>query len=397
MHFRLFDRPLIIDDPLSSIYIDGQYADYVEGSAYEGRVQIHGSVGYTTVEILSSNLPPGAYAYVDNVFKQVVVKWPAYTPPVDTFTLLENGDFAKGDTGAWTNTGEGNPFVIEPDSNGQMSMKFKSGFSGGHYSESPLAPITDINRQITATGRIAQGKSSKRKLWGGIVLVFHDKDRNYLNHLESNWVNSGGDYKDVKVVAAASNVLAKFVSVRIHFDRKGQNHPGWADDIKWDHVWTQGYDKDADLFVEVRVKDALNNTATHRGTIGVKSNWFTSLLYPQVAQEYLFASVSDEGPRVLGIPESSDSTTAQSGPAGFTLEETTRYLTLTQGVPEPVALAVSAPQGFTLVTTTSYQTFTAVQQVQATSIPVFTMKIEPVYTLQQFANLTSQPEGFTLS
>lgn len=308
MHFRLFDRPLIVDDPLSSMYIDGQYDDYDPGTAYEGRVNIHGSVGRCTVEILSSNLPPGAYAYVDNVFKQVVVKWPAYTPPVDTFTLLENGDFSEGDTGAWTNTGPGNPFIIEPDSDGQMSMKFQSGFGGGHYSESPLAPITDINKQITATGRIAQGKSSKRKMWGGIVLVFHDKDRNYLNHLESNWVNSGGGYKDVKVVAAASNVLAKFVSVRIHFDRKGQNHPAWADDIKWDHVWTKGYDSDEQLFVEVKVTDALNNTAIHRGTIDEFSIWRSSQLYPLVAVESLRlgagATGIDHKPGVPGQIES---------------------------------------------------------------------------------------------
>ncbi|QOI69545.1 tail fiber protein [Xanthomonas phage Xaa_vB_phi31] len=288
MHFRLFDRPLIVDGQLSSMYIDGQYDDYDPGEAYEGRVDIHGSVGRCTVEILSSNLPPGAYAYVDNVFKQVVVKWPKYTPPTETFSLLENGDFSEGDTGAWTNTGEGNPFVIEPDSDGKMSMKFKSGFGGGHYSESPLAPIKDINRQITATGRIAQGKSSKRKMWGGIVLVFHDKDRNYLNHLESNWVNSGGGYKDVKVVAAASNVLAKFVSVRIHFERKGQNHPAWADDIKWDHVWTKGYDADEQLYVEVKVTDSLNNTAIHTGTIDERSNWY----YGKLNGLYVYDSIS---------------------------------------------------------------------------------------------------------
>lgn len=327
MHFRLFDRPLIIDDPLSSMYIDGQYDDYSPGSAYEGRVNINRSVGRCTVEILSSNLPPGAYAYVDNVFKQVVVKWPAYTPPVDTFTLLENGDFSKGDTGAWTNTGPGNPFIIEPDSDGQMSMKFQSGFGGGHYSESPLAPITDINRQITATGRIAQGKSSKRKMWGGIVLVFHDKDRNYLNHLESNWVNSGGGYKDVKVVAAAANVLAKFVSVRIHFDRKGQNHPAWADDIKWDHVWTQGYDSDEQLFVEVEVTDALNNKARHRGVIDEENLWLTS----QPSPVYHFDSIQPSASfaKAYGWSNEIDNFSTSAEFVSATSEEVVKYSTYT--------------------------------------------------------------------
>lgn len=279
MHFRLFDRPLIFDGPLSSMYIDGQYADYEPGSAYEGRVQIHGSVGYTKVEILESNIPPGAYVYVDNVFKQVVVKWPQYTLPTDTFTLLENGDFSQGDTGAWSNTGPSNPFSINADDNGNSSLEFKSGFRGAHYSEGPFAPITDINRQITATGRIAQGKSSKRNLWGGIVLAFHDQNRNILNYLESNWVNSGGPYQDVTVTAAASDVRAKFVSVRVHFDRRGQNHPGWADDIKWNHSWTKGYNSEDQLFLRIRVTDSLNNVAEHRGVIDESSLWVTSMPY----------------------------------------------------------------------------------------------------------------------
>ncbi|AHB12137.1 tail fiber protein [Xylella phage Paz] len=296
MHFRLFDRPLIVDDPLASMYIDGQYEDYNPGQAYEGRVQIHGAVGFAKVEVLSANLPPGYYVYVDNVTKEVVVRWSPYTPPTETFTLVENGDFSAGDNGAWTNTGADAPFVIEPDSGGNMSMKFKEGFGGGYYSESVLAPIKDINRQITATGRIAQGKSSKRKLWGGIVLAFHDANRNLLNYLESNWVNSGGDYKDVKVVAAAADSKAKFVSVRIQFDRKGQNYPAWADDIKWDHSWTKGYNDDEQLSVTVRVTDSLNNTATHTGTIDERSNWY----YGKLNGLYMYDSLGLTG-TALGI------------------------------------------------------------------------------------------------
>lgn len=292
MHFRLFDRPLIVDDPLSTMYIDGQYDDYEPGSSYEGRVQIHNSVGFCKVEVLDSNIPPGAYVYVDNISKEVVLKWPAYKPPVETFTLLENGDFSQGDTGSWTNTGEGNPFVIEPDSDGNMSMKFKSGFSGGHFSRSPLAPVKNINRQITLTGQIAQGKSSKRKLWGGLLLTWFDKDRNILSWNESNWINSGGGYKEAKVIAAPTNPLTKFVAAQIHFDRRGQNHPGWADNIQWDHVWEKGYDSDEQLFVEVRVTDALNNTATHRGTIDELSIWITSKLYPVPVVESFASSLT---------------------------------------------------------------------------------------------------------
>lgn len=302
MHFRLFDRPLIFDGPLSSMYIDGQYADYTPGSAYEGRVQIHGSVGYTKVEILESNIPPGAYVYVDNVFKQVVVKWPQYTLPTDTFTLLENGDFSQGDTGAWSNTGPSNPFSINADDNGNSSLEFKSGFRGAHYSEGPFAPITDINRQITATGRIAQGKSSKRNLWGGIVLAFHDQNRNILNYLESNWVNSGGPYQDVTVTAAASDVRAKFVSVRVHFDRRGQNHPGWADDIKWNHSWVKGYNSDEQLMVRVRVTDAVGNTAEHTGYIEENSNWYFGKLNGLYVYEGLGISATPLSWRPFGAP-----------------------------------------------------------------------------------------------
>ncbi|UYA98877.1 hypothetical protein IVIADoCa7_51 [Xanthomonas phage vB_Xar_IVIA-DoCa7] len=295
MHFRLFDRPLIVDDPLSTMYIDGQYDDYDPGSSYEGRVQIHNSVGFCKVEVLDSNIPPGAYVYVDNISKEVVLKWPVYTPPVETFTLLENGDFSAGDTGSWTNTGEGNPFVIEPDSSGNMSMKFKSGFSGGHFSRSPLAPVKNINRQITLTGQIAQGKSSKRKLWGGLLLAWFDENRNILSWNESNWINSGGDYKEAKVIAAPTNPLTKYVAAQIHFDRRGQNHPGWADNIQWDHVWEKGYDSDETLFVEVRVTDALNNTATHRGTIDERSIWRSSQLYPIVVVESIGMGANSTG------------------------------------------------------------------------------------------------------
>lgn len=342
MHFRLFDRPLIVDDPLSAIYIDGQYDDYTPGEAYEGRVQIHGSVGKCTVEILDSNLPPGAYAYVDNVFKEVVVKWPVYTPPVDTFTLLENGDFSEGDTGSWTNTGEGNPFVIEPDSDGNMSMKFKSGFSGGHFSRSPLAPVSNINRQITLKGQIAQGKSSKKKLLGGLLLCWFDKDRNITHWNESNWIMSGGGYQEAKITAAASRVDTKFVAAQVHFHRNGQNHPGWADNIQWDHVWTKGYDSDETLFVRVRVTDALNNSAEHYGTIDELSIWLTSKLYPLYAEE-TFGQMGVEPSsfrRGYGIGDQLDSMMVYA-PKPLTLA---RRRMLQQLTADPVSWQINAPK-----------------------------------------------------
>ncbi|WWO60262.1 endo-1,4-beta-xylanase C [Xanthomonas phage SB3] len=287
MHFRLFDRPLIVDDPLSQLRISGVYDDYDPGTPYEGRVQIINSVGKCTVEVLDSNLPPGAFVYIDNISKEVVVKWPKYTPPVETISLLENGDFSQGDTGSWTNTGEGNPFVIEPDSDGNMSMKFKSGFYDGHFSRSPLAPVKNINRPITLTGQIAQGKSSKKKLLGSVLLVWFNEKREVMHWSEGNWVMSGGGYQEAKVIAAANHPDVKFVCAQIHFHRNGQNHPGWADNIKWDHVWEKGYNEDEMKFVTVRVTDALNNSVVHRGEIEERALWATSTLYPTLVLEQI--------------------------------------------------------------------------------------------------------------
>lgn len=283
MHFRLFNKPAAFDIKvgLPDMWIDGVYEDYDAGSPYEGRVQIHGSVGLVTVRVLDSNLPPGASVFIDQLSKEVVVKWGPWTPPTEEKRGVPNGDFENNSY--WELIGPGTPATVEtgwsPNNKGNLTYRDQK---GEYVVRGAWAPVSSVNRSIKITGKVEHGKSSKGNASCGVGLAWYDAERKLVREDFGDPVTNGGKgrWYDTSRTAASSDRTIRFVRPAIKFTRKKQNEPIHIGQIEWDHVYSEGYLEDETLFVEVEVKDSLHNTARHRGVIEENNIWLTSRPYP---------------------------------------------------------------------------------------------------------------------
>ncbi|UDL16964.1 hypothetical protein [Stenotrophomonas phage TS-10] len=289
MHFRLFNKPAAfgIDQGKPAMWIDGIYEDYDAGDPYEGRVQIHGSVGLMKVEILDSNLPPNASVFIDQMTKEVVVKWLKYTPPTIKVTEVPNGSFE--DNSIWETIGPGTPATVEqgwsPNGKGNLTYRDRKGeytVYGG------WAPVSNRTRQIEITGKVEHGKSSKGNASCGVGLAWYDDKRNLVREDMGSIVSDGGkgNWYNTSGIYSANDASIRFVRPIIRFNRKKQNHPIHAGQIQWDHVYEIGYNEDETLWVEVKVTDSTHNTAIHRGIIEENNIWLTSRPYPTIQRDY---------------------------------------------------------------------------------------------------------------
>ncbi|WWO60370.1 endo-1,4-beta-xylanase [Stenotrophomonas phage SB2] len=283
MHFRLFNKPAAfgIDQGKPRMWIDGIYEDYDAGDPYEGRVQIHGSVGLMKVEVLDSNLPPNASVFIDQTTKEVVVKWLKYSPPTVQVSEVPNGSFE--DDSIWEMIGPGFPAKAEqgwsPNGKGNLTYRDQKGeytvFGG-------WAPVSNRTRQIEITGKVEHGKSSKGNASCGVGLAWYNDKRELVRIDMGNIVSDGGKgnwYKTSGIYSADAPEV-RFVRPVIRFNRRKQNHPIHAGQIEWDHVYEVGYNEDETLWVEVKVTDSTHNTAIHRGIIEENNIWLTSRPYP---------------------------------------------------------------------------------------------------------------------
>lgn len=86
--------------PLPPLLLSGDFPDYTPGVDYEGRIGIVDPIGRCRVRLLAGNLPDGYQLFVDNIAKQVVLRWPA-SAQEETRTGFPNGDFEQGQA-SWT-------------------------------------------------------------------------------------------------------------------------------------------------------------------------------------------------------------------------------------------------------------------------------------------------------
>lgn len=279
MQFRLFNKPAAfqIAAGTSRMWIDGMYPDYSPGAAYEGRVKIHGSVGLMRLTVVASNIPPGASVYVDQLTKEVVVKWPLYSPPVAYVRGVPNGNFE--DDSYWEVIGAGTPITRETNwsPNGKGNLTYRNR-KGEYIVRGAWAPAGGVNQKLTITGKVEHGKSSKGNASCAVGLAWYDKDRNLVREDWGNAISNGGGgrWYDSKLDGYKSDTKIAFVRPAIKFTRKKQNEPIHVAQIEWDHVYEEGYNSDEQLFVEVKVTDSVQNVATHRGIIDEENLWVTS-------------------------------------------------------------------------------------------------------------------------
>ncbi len=288
--FQLYGRPLAENTLLPPLRITGDLDGYTAGEAYEGRLQIVDNIGKCVVEIVESDLPPGAYAFVDNFTNEIVLRWPAYSPPEVPASGVPNGDFELGDNGMWR---KGAGWTIETGGaeSGSYSGTFANqrGISSIESARVPYTPGTTIN----ASCRFQQGASSEGNLVGRILLIWCDKDGNMIPGGEGvsfnggNLIRSGsnGAWHTSSVTAQSNNSAVRNVAVGFSANRKKQNRLARVDNFTWDHTYSAGTNSDLDFTVKFKLTDSANRIAYWTGIVGEYTLFRTSVLYPLFAMD----------------------------------------------------------------------------------------------------------------
>ena len=331
-HFRLYSRPLMADASATEMTVTGLLEGYVAGEAYESRLDINNSRGRCTVEILQSTLPSGATVRVDNVSKEVVVKWPAQeevTGPRE----VPNGSFESGDDGTWVrgkanggagwDIGSGSGFVAQ---SGTHSARFSGVTTEASDLLGPVVPAK-LNDRIRLVGQVQQGASAKGNAGARVSLLYRDIEGNLLSRFDGNMVSSGSGGKwNASVAEGTAPLNTAGVQVAITGFRKRENKPLWVDSITWDHRYVIGQNDDSTYFLRIRVRDAENRVAYWEGTIDEFGVFLTSTLYPFYAMEELDVSPSFSSTEVKFSPSETYSLQVSATLVSFEIRDTTQNL-----------------------------------------------------------------------
>ncbi|AMW36104.1 tail fiber protein [Xanthomonas phage XAJ24] len=291
-HFRLFGRPLMADEVLPGLSVTGVLDGYTAGAAYESRLSINNPQGRCTVEVLESSLPPGAVVRVDNLTKQVVVKWAAYVEVVAEETEVPNGGFEQGDDGTWV-TGEGWAIGTGDDFStyeGEYSARFANVKTKGSDLVLPLIPAK-VNDYIKVRAQVQQGSSSEGNAGARVWLTYHDAGGKQIGDHPGNLITSGKDgaWKETSAEGGAPANTAGVI-VRIAAYRNKQNRPLFVDKVTWNHKYKLGQNDDDTYKLYLKVTDSANRVAYWRGTIDELGIYVTSKLYGFYETEGLQAS-----------------------------------------------------------------------------------------------------------
>lgn len=305
-HIRLFERPLVADETLPPLRVTGILPEYTPEAAYEGRLDILNSVGKCTVEVLESTLPPGAFVRVDNITKEVVVKWAAYTREEETISSVPGGDFEDGGNSGWL-LGNGWSVGTGPDydvKSGAYSARFAGVKTKGSDIISPRFPAK-VNDYIRVTTQVQQGASAEGNAGARVSLIYRNETGGELLRLWGNLVTSGsgGAWKE-SVAEGAAPADTATVEVVVSAYRNRENFALWVDDVVWTHKYTVGQDNDDLYFLRLRVRDSLNREAYWQGYIEEAANVWISQLYPTHHREFLsLAATKPAGFEVAEAPD----------------------------------------------------------------------------------------------
>jgi hypothetical protein len=282
-HFRLYGRPLMADEVEASLSVTGELEGYTAGDAYESRLQINNSIGKCTVRVIESTLPPGAFVRVDNITKEVVVKWAAYTEVVAEETMVPNGDFEDGDDGTWNLVGPGWSIGSGPDysaDSGSFSARFADVKTKGSDILLPFIPAK-VNDYIKVNARVKQGASSSGNAGARVWLTYHDANLQQIGDHPGNLITSGKDGNwGTSSAEGGAPADTAYVLVRIAAYRNKQNKALWVDNVTWNHKYVLGQDNDEVYSLSIEVTDGLNRKAYWSGDIEEYLSPLTSLLYP---------------------------------------------------------------------------------------------------------------------
>lgn len=280
-HQLLFGRPLVADETLPPLSVTGALGGYTSGEAYDSELDINNSVGRCTLTVIENTLPPGARVFIDQLRKKVVVRWDAYTPPVETVQLVPNGDFEAGDDGRWSlgpgwTIGSGADYPVQ---DGTHSARFKD-YKG--TSDMVLASVpAKTNDYIKIDAMIQHGASSEGNVGARVSLIWRAEDGRELDRNWGNYISSGskGAWK-TSTAEGYGPGDARYVSVVLSAKRSRQNHGLFVDKIMWNHEYAVGQEDDSDYSLYIKVRDGANRVAYWRGSIGIDATYVIAQLYP---------------------------------------------------------------------------------------------------------------------
>lgn len=345
--FRLFEKPLGVFSSHPPLTILGYLPDYEPGVEYGGRLQYINNIGKCRVEIVEANLPPGHYAYVDNFTSEIVLKWPAYSPPDEEKPGIINGDFQSQNLEGWTDlrgnswsvkpyeTGPSNPYPPAP---GNHAAWMEGVGRGDHVLESIKYPVTQ-GQALMARSLWDQGPSNKdnNNLWtgfqfytpGGVLIPPNPWYQWYGDRIHDR-TNKARHWSTVNLTSPVTG----FVTIRlIAHRRNGRNRHIVVDDVQTSGLsYAVGTEAEEDYYVKVKLTDRANRVAYWSGIIPTSSVWFTSAPYPVIAVDSLGTSGSVIGLRAVREPE--DSMVTFGTMHGIELVDTVRYMSYNHPIPD---------------------------------------------------------------
>lgn len=300
---RIYDRPdLDQRRGLPALYVTGVLPGGKPGLAYQGRLQIHNSVGACTVEQIDGDtLPPGHTIFVDNDTMEVVITWPAYA---EEAAPIPNSGFEDGIVG-WV-PGAGWSVTTNNAIAGSRSAVYqRNGGSSVLSSQSryPTNPGVPINAQC----QVRQGASSAGNAGAGLRLEFRDAAGDVIGRADGNYVMSAS-----KNAVYPSNVAAlppqgaATVNIACVGVRHRENKDVWVDSFSWDHkVAVVGINTDALFNLTLRVRDSAGRTAIWRGLLQCSNS------SPEIVW-------TNRGSNAIVITETDVVMSAETTGAGFT-------------------------------------------------------------------------------
>lgn len=328
--FRLFERPVAAFATVPDLEITGELPSYTIGESYEGRLDVLNAIGNYISEIVEeeSFLPAGAAVHTDKFNKELVVRWPAYSPPDTVKSSVVNGDFKMGDLTGWHDV-RGNGWSVKeyvnedsepvPAPPGNQAAWMEGVGRGEWILESDQYDVTPTS-PIYARSLWDQGPSNKdnNNLWTAIAFyrngMFLSEERGDRIH---DRTNKRRHYSTLGTVVPAA---ATHATVRLRAHRRNKRNR----EIIVDNVETQGFSysvgttENISYYITVKATDSAGRVAYWTGPIepviprsGVYWNANARTYQPPLSSVYL----SDDS-RHMRL-ESSSATPANAGVHGI--------------------------------------------------------------------------------